>query len=224
MYLTSSAPDPRPEFAFARSTPATTNPSKVERLCCENAVSLPKSIESLAPATPPTEPPRAYEEATLAAAVRPHLPMLRRVAQRILRCSEQAEDAVQDAIIALWDRTEQPIELRGWLVKTVIHRSLHRRRTEMRRQRWEEEASIAADVTCPLCDAEEEFARREFLTVVEAAVSGLAPDHRLVIELRSGGLEYDEIAKHLEVPVGTVRSRLNRARGVLRSQLSTEDL
>ena len=223
MHLTPSAPEPRHPFAFSPGTRAVSNRSKVDRLCCENAVSLPKPIDSLASATQPPGPPRAYDESTIAAAVRPHLPMLRRVAQRILRCSEQAEDAVQDAIIALWDRTDQPAPLRGWLVKTVIHRSLHRRRTEMRRQRWEEEASIAADVTCPLCDAEEEFARREFLSVVEAAVAGLAPDYRVVIELRSRGLEYDEIAKRLDVPIGTVRSRLNRARRVLRSQLSIDD-
>ena len=94
----------------------------------------------------------------------------------------------------------------------------------MRRQRWEEEASIATDVTCPLCDAEEEFARRELVEVVDAAVAGLATDSRKVIELRSQGLEYGEIAQRLELPIGTVRSRLNRAHRVLRGQLALNDL
>ena len=160
------------------------------------------------------------ESAEVEAAVTPNLPMLRRVAERILRCPEQAEDAVQDAVVALWRKGERPVELRGWLVKTVIHRSLHRRRTEARRRRWEEEASIAAEVTCPLCDPEEEFARRELLAVVEAGLAGLAEGHREVISLRSQGLEYDEIARRLDLPIGTVRSRLNRGRRALRDDLS----
>lgn len=195
-----------------------------EELCRESAARGPASAESLAPALSTPESTYAYGELTLAAAVRPHLPMLRRVAKRILLCPEQAEDAVQDALIVLWERADRPVELKGWLVKTVIHRSLHRRRTEMRRRRWEEEASIAAEVTCPLCDPEEEFARREFLTVVEAAIAGLSSRYRVVVELRSRGLEYDEIANHLGLPIGTVRSRLNRARGILKKQLSPDGL
>ena len=146
-----------------------------------------------------------------------------RLALRILGNREDAEDAVQDAIVVLWKRNERPPELRGWLVKTVIHRSLHRRRTETRRQRWEDAAAVSAAVTCPLCDPEEEFARREFLEVVEAAIESLGEGHRAVLALRSQGLEYDEIAEQLGLPIGTVRSRLNRARHALNERLAPED-
>lgn len=224
MNLAAPAPDPLSDIAPPPPAKAFSVRPKLDRLCCENAVSLPTPVESLPAALRTRVPLGSRDESTIAGAVEPHVSMLRRVAQRILRCPEQADDAVQDAIIALWERAERPVELRGWLVKTVIHRSLHRRRTEMRRQRWEEEASIAADVTCPLCDAEEEFARRELVEVVDAAVAGLATDSRKVIELRSQGLEYGEIAQRLELPIGTVRSRLNRARRVLRGQLALNDL
>ncbi len=171
-----------------------------------------------------SETGEAFDAETIQAAVAPNVSMLRQVALRILRCSEQADDAVQDAMIALWNRGERPAELRGWLVRTVIHRSLHRRRTEMRRQRWEEAASLDLEITCPFCDPEEEFAQRELLAVTEAAIAGLGSDHQLVIELRAKGLEYDEIAQRLGLPIGTVRSRLNRARRSLRDQLFVQSV
>ena len=207
-----------------QATVPQTHERKSERLCCAYAVSLPTPISFVEPGPTNTARPKEIDEPVLQAEVLPHVSMLRQVAQRILRCPEQADDAVQDALVALWKRAERPPELRGWLVKTVIHRSLHRRRTELRRQRWEDEAAVALDVTCPLCDPEEEFARREWLEVVEAALSSLASEQQEVIRLRSHGLEYDEIAHALGVPIGTVRSRLNRARRALRSQLAADEL
>lgn len=212
---------PRPVLGSDSPPPSDEQPDASERLCCENAVELPVPLHPIASDTP--QPARAFDEQELAREVAAHQAMLRNVAARILRCPEQAEDAVQDAIVALWNRTERPPELRGWLVKTVIHRSLHRRRTEMRRQRWEHEAAFAASITCPLCDPEEEFAQRERAEVVDAAVAGLSSEFRAVVRLRAQGREYDEIARMLELPIGTVRSRLNRARRSLRDQLSPED-
>lgn len=223
MSATTPVPDPIPAPAPWRFDESNHPTARTDRLCCENAVDLPLPVDEL-PSIP--DGPRfapAPDESVLDSEVMPHLPMLRQVAQRILRCPEQAEDAVQDAIVVLWKRNERPPELRGWLVKTVIHRSLHRRRTEARRQRWEDAAAVSASVTCPLCDPEEEFAQRELLEVVEAAVESLGEEHREVISLRSQGLEYDEIAQRLDLPIGTVRSRLNRARRALRERVAPED-
>ena len=75
------------------------------------------------------------EDQEIGALVEPHLALLRRVALRILGCPEQAQDAVQEAICALWQAHGRPVEVRGWLVRTVVHRSLHRRRSEGRRRR-----------------------------------------------------------------------------------------
>ena len=220
--MSSVAPEPEAPRVFeSASRPSSkARSSEVERLCCENAVELPRSVAVREPVPERADSKNRLDPEAIEAAVAPHVSMLRHVAQRVLRCSEQADDAVQDAIIELWKRGEPPVELRGWLVKTVIHRSLHRRRTEMRRQRWEEEASIAADVTCPLCNPEEEFAQRELLAVTEAAIAGLSSDFEAVIELRARGFEYDEIARKLDLPIGTVRSRLSRARRTLNEQLA----
>ena len=166
--------------------------------------------------------PRALDPAEaseLGALVEPHLALLRRVALRILGCPEQAQDAVQEALCALWQAHGRPVEIRGWLVRTVVHRSLHRRRSEGRRRRWEERAALDQDAACPICNPADELERRETLTVLEGALALLSSEHRVVLALRAAGLEYDEIAAELGLPVGTIRSRLNRARRSLRERM-----
>lgn len=157
--------------------------------------------------------------ADLGLIIEPHLALLRRVALRILGCPEQAQDAVQEAICALWQADGRPVEIRGWLVRTVIHRSLHRRRSEGRRRRWEEQAALDLGADCPICNPEDEISRRETLSALEHALDQLSSEHRVVLALRAAGLEYEEIAAELALPVGTIRSRLNRARRALREQM-----
>jgi RNA polymerase sigma-70 factor (ECF subfamily) len=62
--------------------------------------------------------------------------------------------------------------------------------------------------------------RAERDRLVRLALGELAPDHRAVVVLKDlDGLRYEEIAETLRVPVGTVRSRLHRAREALRERL-----
>jgi RNA polymerase sigma-70 factor (ECF subfamily) len=68
---------------------------------------------------------------------------------------------------------------------------------------------------------EADFAREEDIKLVHAALGRLAAEYREMIVLREiEGCRYDEIAEILELPVGTVRSRLFRARLALRDQLA----
>jgi RNA polymerase sigma-70 factor (ECF subfamily) len=62
----------------------------------------------------------------------------------------------------------------------------------------------------------------EMLDRVEGALSGLAENHRVALWLRDGeGLSYEEIARVLDLPIGTVRSRLARARMALRKAVES---
>lgn len=151
------------------------------------------------------------------AQVRPLLPGVRATARRILGDDDAAGDAVQEALISLWQAGPLPDHLRRWLLRTVVHRSLHARRTNVRRAHWEDRGGEAV-IPCALCDPERSLEVRELIDVLEIALAALSPDQREVIELRDiDGLEYREIAARLGVPVGTVRSRLNRARARVRA-------
>ena len=144
--------------------------------------------------------------------VGPHIPVVRATARRILGNGDDAADAVQEALISLWQVGPMPEHLRPWLIRTVIHRSLHSRRSRMRRTRWEDLGGGTV-MSCAFCDPERDLEIRELLDVLDRALSALSMDQRRVIELRDlEGLEYQEIAQQLGVPIGTVRSRLNRAR------------
>ena len=152
-----------------------------------------------------------------------HVPAMQRVAERILGCRDLARDAVQEALVTFWRENPAQGPDRAWLVRTVIHRSLHERRAQMRRQRREGDAARDALPACPLCQPDLAFERRELAQLLEEALRTLPEAYRSVFLLRElEGLEYGGIAVRLGVRVGTVRSRLNRARCALRAYLQAE--
>lgn len=162
-------------------------------------------------------------EADRLESVRDHLSELRSVATRVLGCRDAAEDAVQEALVTLWGLRDSPPNQRAWLVRTVLHRSLHARRTAMRRRKWETRAGEELTRWCALCAPGDELERRELRRTLDRALEGLSEEHRTVLALREiEDLDYEEISRALKVPVGTVRSRLNRARAAFRSQLQSQ--
>ncbi len=167
----------------------------------------------------PTEPPSLER-------VEPYVALLRRVAERILGSSDQADDVIQEALFTLWETREAPANLRAWLVRTVTHRSLHRRRSEQRRRYWEARAAEHVrerDDSCALCDPEQNATSRALQRDLDRALLELSDDQRLVLAMRAfDGLDYAEIARRLSLPVGTVRSRLNRARRAVRDRLEAD--
>lgn len=167
----------------------------------------------------------ATSEAQTLEGAEPYVALLHRVAERILGSSDQADDVVQEALLTLWSTRQAPENLRAWLVRTVTHRSLHRRRSEQRRRYWEARAAEswrAQEEACALCDPERDAEGRDLRRDLERALSELSDDQRLVVVMRAfGGLEYVEIAGRLRLPTGTVRSRLNRARRALRERLES---
>ena len=153
--------------------------------------------------------------------VHDHIPSLLRRARRLLGSEDLAWDAVQESLLSLWQTTARPAETRPWLLRTVVHRCLHIRRTLHRRWRHEEEAGhAAADVAIspdPASELERDMVRR----ALRRAVNDLPRGQRGAFVLRElEGLDYRDIASRLRVPIGTVRSRLSRARQALRDALS----
>lgn len=158
-------------------------------------------------------------EVVFAELVRGHVGRMLRVARRFLSNDDLAWDAVQESLLSLWRAPERPADPGPWLVRTVIHRCLHLLRTARRRCHYEGQAESAT----PIVHRDDPAARlegRSLRRALEAAVHTLPVDQRLVFVLREiDGLEYAQIAQALGLPLGTVRSRLSRAREVLRRRL-----
>lgn len=154
------------------------------------------------------------------ALLEPHLAVLHAVARRIVPSPDLACDAVQETLVALWRLDVAPDDLRGWLVRTTVHKSLHVLRREDRRGRHEERAGAERSESCPMCDPFDPLLERELSERLDAAVAELSTELRTTFLLRSeSGLDYREIADALSIPVGTVRSRLARARESLAASL-----
>lgn len=186
---------------------------------------LPPERERAAPA-PETFPCRhAFDEATFERLLRPHLARALAAARRVCRDQDIARDAVQEALIDLWQAPSLPADPRGWLVRAAVHRALCAARGERRRARRERCAcgrrpELSAELDPARLARESEDAR-----VLERALESLPSEQRAVFLLRvRDGLEYAAIADALELPVGTVRSRLSRARRELAALLEARGL
>jgi RNA polymerase sigma-70 factor (ECF subfamily) len=152
----------------------------------------------------------------------PQIPMLRRYARALLHDPVRADDLVQDTLVRalakqhLW----QPgTNLRAWLF-TVMH-NLHV--TGLRQSARDGTMVDVEDVSATLIATTDPTASRQ-LTELEYAIAHLSVEQREVLLLIGlEGVQYDEAAMILSVPIGTVRSRLSRARETLRKLLDRDD-
>jgi RNA polymerase sigma factor (sigma-70 family) len=145
------------------------------------------------------------------------------LALRILRDERLAEDAVQDAFLAVWRQAPsfraERANARTWVL-TFVHRravDLVRREERRRTDPLEPEAEPATSSTA---EAAELRGRRE---AVQRALAQLPEEQRRPIELAYyGGLSQTELAERLDEPLGTIKSRMFTGLKRLRELLSTE--
>ena len=144
-----------------------------------------------------------------------------RVALGVLRRREDAEDVAQDALLrahrafgSLRDRDR----FRAWLVRTAFRLALDRLRGEKRRVRREDASAIEAPVRTE--SVEEAAARAELQARVGEAVDAL-PEKLRIVTVLAAIQEHDvaSVARLLELPEGTVKSRLYLARKSLAEKL-----
>jgi len=152
--------------------------------------------------------------------VRPHFPALVAAARCILGSDDLAWDAVQESLIAFWHEAEPPPNPRAWLLRAVTHRSIHLLRTHTRRRKHEESAGMLWLERCHCHDPSQSVEDHEFCSELQAALAELPVEQRVVFSLCIvEEMDYQAVAQQLGVPIGTVRSRLNRARAALRQIL-----
>jgi RNA polymerase sigma-70 factor (ECF subfamily) len=152
----------------------------------------------------------AYEALARASADR-----LYAIAYQITRDRDRADDAVQQALVAMWrdlPSLRDPSRFEGWTYRLVSNACLQ----ELRRRRRATVRELSPDQQLPATgDLAAAAATRDLL---DRALARLSPDHRAVIVLRHlAGLSIDELADVLAIPRGTVASRLHHATRALRA-------
>lgn len=149
---------------------------------------------------------------------------------RMMSSPQSAEDATQEAFISAYRSLKS---FRGGSFKSWLFRiGSNACYDEMRRQRSRPSRSLDAPIgederTIEVADSdptpEERAENVELGDVLREAIAGLPHDQRLAIILRDvQGLDYEEIAEATNSNLGTVKSRINRARSRLRKVLSTK--
>src|SRR6202171_5296892 len=143
------------------------------------------------------------------------IPRLRRYARALARDVAAADDLVQDCLaralgkIHLW---QEGTDLRAWLFTILHNQYVNQVRRSVR-----EGAAVGLSETEPLLTRAPHQGNRLELRDLERAITKLPEEQRSVILLVGlEGMRYEEVAEILDVPVGTVRSRLSRGREALR--------
>jgi RNA polymerase sigma-70 factor (ECF subfamily) len=142
---------------------------------------------------------------------------------------EDAQDVLQDSIIRAFEKLDQfhgESSFYTWIYRIAVNLALsgYRKRRYRRPDRsiHQGKSRLTADPAdlSPETDPSWSLERVERESIVQAALDQLGPDHRAVVVLKDfDGRRYEEISALLNIPVGTVRSRLHRARSELRDRL-----
>jgi len=152
------------------------------------------------------------------------------IALRLLNDEDAAADAVQEALISAFRRfdTFRGDSLRSWLARVVVNACYD----EMRKKRRQhsvpleqfnsdgEEIETSYWLIDPESDPETQFESFELESAIQKSLDKLQPIYRLMLVLVDiEGLSYEEAALAAHVPVGTVKSRLARARSQMQKSL-----
>lgn len=150
------------------------------------------------------------------------IPRLRRYARALTRDASRADDLVQSCLLRaiakqhLW---QAGTDLRAWLFTILHNQNVNDVRRSMR-----EGAAVPVEDVAPVLTAPSNVEASLQLRDLDRAIASLPEEQRQVILLV--GLEqlrYEEVAKILGIPVGTVRSRLSRGRDTLRALMDVKD-
>ncbi len=159
--------------------------------------------------------------------VRPHFDRLYQLAWRLTGVKAEAEDLFQELLIKAFGKLDELVKIDepgSWLCRVMYNLFIdERRRFARRRMHTVEEGALYGDglegmpgTDDPVRDNE----RREKLERLDAALRQLSDDHRIVVLLHdTEGYKLAEIQELTGIPVGTVKSRLHRARARLREIL-----
>lgn len=144
------------------------------------------------------------------------------VAYGVIGNPQEAEDIAQETFIKAYKGIDKLNNVEGfykWLLRIAVNTSINYKKSFTNAKH----VSID-DIPNPVYQGEtpEEYVdKRENIKTLGLVLAELTPEHRAILVLREiEGLAYDEIANLFEIPLGTVKSRINHAREKLRQGLS----
>jgi len=162
--------------------------------------------------------------------VRPHFERLYRLAWRLTGAREEAEDLFQELLIKAYGKLDDLVQIDepgSWLCRVMYNLFIdERRRFARRRMHTVEEGQLIGDGlegmpggNDPVRDNE----RLEKIRRLDRALAQLSDEHRVVVLLHdTEGYKLEEIQSLIDVPIGTIKSRLHRARARLRDILHAD--
>jgi RNA polymerase sigma-70 factor, ECF subfamily len=126
-----------------------------------------------------------------------------------IRDASEAEDVLHEAFMAvLRERRNDIRSFRAWIYEVTRHLCLNRVRSRKRAARAVESADVDSRGAAQ-SSPEDQLEERRRAATLERAVSRLPQPFAEVYRLRASGMSYEEVADVLEIPVGTVKSRIH---------------
>jgi len=150
-----------------------------------------------------------------------HIDDIYRTARRLTRSETAADDLVQETYMQAWKSFEQyeiGTNCRAWLYKILFNKFDHYRRKQYTQSKYFQEADeFLFEVSAAKQPVPEHLTDREVISALDKL-----PEHYRSVVLLADVHEFDykEVAQILDVPIGTVMSRLNRARTQLKKSLA----
>jgi RNA polymerase sigma-70 factor (ECF subfamily) len=140
---------------------------------------------------------------------------------RFIGDRNEAEDIFHEtfmAVIRERDYGHRANSFRAWLFQVARHRCLNRLRS-CRRAKAFVQVAVQSETLVDNQHPESAIQSREALRCLQLAVARLPEDLAELFQLRSSGMSYDEISQVLEIPVGTVKSRMHQMVALLRDEV-----
>jgi RNA polymerase sigma-70 factor (ECF subfamily) len=162
--------------------------------------------------------------------LRPHMGRLYRLSFRLAGNKTEAEDLFQEVLTKVYVRLDDLIDIDepgSWLCRVMYNHFIDNRR-KFARQRlvMVEEGQLpgeSVDLLPGEADPVRDAERRDNIIRLEAALAELSEDHRLVVLMHdTEGYKLEEIQAFTGDPIGTIKSRLHRARARLRELLAND--
>lgn len=167
---------------------------------------------------------QAGDKAALDTLLRDHYDRMYAVCRRLTGSDADAADACQEALIAVvrnLGKFDGRSRFGTWAYRIAVNASLDELRRRKRRPR-PDDATVAIRTERANTDPDVGTSVVDRITL-DAAIATLSPEFRAAVVLRDiAGLDYAEIAEALEIPAGTVRSRIARGRAALADHLGEQ--